>query len=171
MCLQSAPTRPETRTFDDLVQVPTLRITLNTPNGAPQLVVQWFGQTRTHTFDEYQFQFPVHASLNDAAWMGRPTGFQVLFLGQVRDWPKKEAVENMSKSYGAETWIIWLIAAFHLPGSLQCESSAPMIATFIRIMWADGVYGIITPRPYTDGERLARLAREAQLLQTRAIIS
>jgi len=99
-----------------------------------------------------QFRFPVPLKPSAPEWLGYPTSFRVILLGQVKDWPKKEVIHEIVQavpSKSMDAWILWVVYTLYrrqfCSGGLSTCFIIPLIT-----MLADGVHGPITPQKYCD---------------------
>lgn len=121
----------------------------------PPIHIRWFGQAEVLLPKDSQFLFPVLADEEAIEWFGKPDRFRVVFLGQIKDWPRPEAIQLMVEAMKGdpETWIGWLVSSFI--GMEHSDGIGPASYAVKIALLADGNCGIITPRPYTNMEVLA----------------
>lgn len=142
------------------VTVPTIFTeTQGPPSGIDEFVsVQWFGIAQGVELD-LQFRFPLPLSWDRHGWMGEFTDYEVVFLGQVRDWPAKTSVAmeiaRQSTDGDMDAWLMWVVSSVNLANEGPASFVLPM-----PTLLADSGCGIITPRRYYDLSVLTR-AEEA----------
>lgn len=156
--------RPEQKTFDELVLVPTIKVAEVIPGRPKEVVVQWFGETKSRHFDTFQFQFPVGLPVDNMNWLGHPEEFLVVFIGKICEWPKAEAVAEIAERVGqgdAEARVLWVTTSYYVLGSGN-DLRAPTFIIPLNVMLADSIYGIITPRQFCDLEALEAVHRKIQ---------
>lgn len=148
------------------VSVPTIvgRLAL-TGNGDVQLCVQWFGQSDnleslaaeygrvvTQAFNKAQFLFPILLKANNTIWMGHPERFEVISIGQIKDWPNQNVIPQLGDP---EEWLLYISAThYKTAGSNGIEH--PAFAIPLSVWIADGIYGVIKPQKYTAYEEATR---------------
>lgn len=144
--------RPQHKVCQKNVEVPTILVEPFNPDGDPEVFVQWFGEAQGIDLGGIQFRFPVPVSTNALRWMGHPELFKVILFGQVKDWPKKEAIRaivDLVAKGSLNAWILW-VTSYHY-GTQHSDGPGP--ACFVvpmTVMLADGVCGVVTPRKYCD---------------------
>lgn len=121
----------------------------------PPMHIRWFGQAEVPLPEESQFLFPVLADDKAIEWFGKPNRFRIVFLGQIKDWPKPEAIQLMVEAMKGdlETWIVWLVSS--IVGMEHSDGIGPASYAVKIALLGDGNCGIITPKPYTNMEVLA----------------
>jgi len=121
----------------------------------PTMSIQWFGQAEVPLPEESQFLFPVLTDDKAIEWVGKPNRFRVVFLGQIKDWPKPETIQSMVEAMKGdlETWIVWLVSS--IVGMEHSDGIGPASYAVKIALLGDGNCGIITPKPYTNMEVLA----------------
>jgi len=127
--------------------------------------IQWFGQANVQLPEKSQFLFPVLADPKGIEWMGHPETFRVVFLDQVKNWPKPENALITAKTVAKgdmEAWIVWLVSSFI--GIRHSDGVGPASYAMPIVLLADGDCGIITPQPYTN---MRALAEENQKIASR----
>ena len=140
--------KPQHKTCDHNVEVPTILVEPLKAGGKPEVFVQWFGEALGVDLGDIQFRFPVPMLPDALQWMGHPELFYVVLLGQVKDWPRQDVIQSVADSDTkghADARIIWLASSHCRTGSQPVSFVMPM-----TIMLADGICGIITPRKYCD---------------------
>ncbi|MFZ2187293.1 MAG: hypothetical protein WAV46_01540 [Candidatus Moraniibacteriota bacterium] len=164
--------QPESRTKKPTVLVPTISVERLTENEKPYICVQWFGEAAclpglteeygsivAKTFAAAQFLFLVPIASDAYIWVNHPERFQVISLGQAKDWPNQEAVIARGNP---EEWILY-VTATHYATAQPSGDGPPAFAIPLNVMLGDGMYGIITPRKYADftvAERAAENLRQ-----------
>ncbi|TAK04240.1 hypothetical protein EPO34_03795 [Patescibacteria group bacterium] len=150
---------PEQRVCTQQVLVPTIRVQSFAARRPEEVFVQWFGCTRDEDLGKWQFRFPVGVPVDDVHWMGRPENFEVIFLGPAKAWPEASAVPKVIKTLGKgdpEQCVLWLTSAHY--GTRTESGVGPACMAFaLRVSLADGIYGVIQPKPYADLEVLTRV--------------
>lgn len=128
------------------VAVPTVAL-------CPPLHIRWFGQAEVPLPEDSQFLFPVLAKT--IGWFFKPDRSRVVFLGQIKDWPKPEAIQLMVEAMKGdlETWIVWLVSSF--VGMEYDDGIGPASFVFKIPLLGDGNCGTIAPRSYTSMKVLA----------------
>ncbi len=121
----------------------------------PTMNIQWFGRAKVRLPEDSQFLFPVLTNPDSIEWIHKPQLFRVVFLGQIKDWPKPEAVQSMIEAFRGnnETWIAWLVSS--IVGMQHSDGIGPASFAVKVALLGDGNCGIITPQPYTNMEVLA----------------
>lgn len=147
------PVRPQHKVCERNVEVPAILVVPSPEeDGEPEVVVQWFGEAEDMDLGEMQFLFPVPVSADALAWMNHPELFKVILLGQIKDWPTKEAVQAVADSFAkgnVDAWILWVTSSHY--GTKHRSGVGPAcFAVRMNILLADGVCGVITPRKYCD---------------------
>ncbi len=128
------------------------------------MFIQWFGETKEGSLPKKsQFLFDVLTDPNDIGWYEKPETFRVVFLGQIKDWPKPEKVQSMAKAMGSiDKWIVWLVSSY--VGVRHSDGIGPASNAIGIALLADGNYGVITPQPYTN---MKVLEEESQKITSR----
>jgi len=152
------------------VAVPTILVEPFKPGGENQVFVQWFGEANGIDLGERQFRFDVPISVDSVHWMGHPEIFKIIMLGQVKDWPKKEAVQEIAQGVtkgDLDAYILWVVSTH-----FQIENdSGPGPSTFVvwmNIMLGDPNCGIIRPRGYCDTLVLDRENKKSEASNKRS---
>jgi hypothetical protein len=147
------------------VEVPTILMAPMGPDGKSVLCVQWFGLTEeplpqnVTIPEDSQFLFTILADPNDIAFFGEPEKFHVVFLGQVKNWLKKEAVQAMIDGPGQgdpNAWIVW----FMNPQVGMDFGGRPASPAVKIALLGDPNCGIIVPRHYVNLEARDRAMAE-----------
>lgn len=151
-----------------IVEVPTVLVEPDRDpsngrrNPDPKIFVQWYGEAEGVDLQNQQFKFPLISDIYEPRWMSQPELFKTIMIGQVKEWPKKEAVKaiaDMAFEGNQEGWIIWLVSTHYRVRNPSGEGP-PCFFLPWRVMLADPVVGVITPRKYLDLSVLDR-ANEA----------
>ncbi len=172
--IDSRAFRPEICTGMSSVTIPTIRVVPKLRDEGKEVVVQWFGRSEalgwmvqsfgdeaSKVFEAAQFHFPVHVAVDNIRWMGEPEEFQVIFIGQLKDWPNEEAISHFKLP--PETWMLYITATHYTVRQPDGNTGPPMFAIPLTIMLVDRVYGVITPKPYQDLAVAEGAARQVQL--------
>jgi len=155
--------QPQHRICDFNVEIPTVhlvnKIRIDATNtahpkqtsNAIEMNIQWFGQAEVLLPEKSQFLFLVLADPEGIEWMGHPERFRVVFLDQVKNWPKPEKARITAEAIAngdMEAWIAWLVSSFI--GMRHSDGIGPASYAVPVVLLADGNCGIITPQPYTN---------------------
>jgi hypothetical protein len=103
------------------------------------------------------FHFDLTAPPSDVHWFGSPEEFKVAFIGQIKDWPNKDAIsELMERCQGdLNTWIAWFVNSAitmnYAPQGMP-ESLGPASFTTSVVILADEACGVIIPNTYMNLE-------------------
>ncbi len=170
--------RPEHKVCELNVEVPTIIVEPFNERGELEIFVQWFaefsamdflkqkfGDAVVEKFHRMQFRFPVPLSLDSMYWMGHPERFKVILLGQVQDWPNKAAIPEMGK---CDSWILWVTSS-HYGEETQSGDGPACFVIPLKVVLADQLCGIITPKKYCDTTVLDR-EKQTYRLQARAYL-
>lgn len=116
----------------------------------PRMFIQWLGKAERVSLPEgSQFLFDVLTDPEDMAWYRKPETFRVVFLGQIKDWPKPEKVQSMVRAMGnIDKWIVWLVSSYI---GIQHSNGIGPVSNAVGIaLLGDGNCGVITPQTYTN---------------------
>ncbi len=150
--------KPQHKVWEPIVEVPTIVVD-DLKNRPSQIFFQWFGKADLRpliqqfgnevakVFGQMQFRFPISAPPGDIHWMGHPELFQVIFVDQAKNWPNKNAIASFGNP---EKWLLWVTSTHYMVGT----GGPACFAVELNMMLADGLYGIIEPRPYCNMEVL-----------------
>jgi len=145
--------RPQQKVCEKNVKVPTILVEPFQEGGKPEVFVQWFGESSTgRKLGEMQFRFPLPAPVDSHCWMGHPELCKVVMVGQVKNWPKPEAAQSiadMAAKGNLDALIIFIVATHYSTLSGGRTGTACFVFE-MTIQLADGIYCVITPRPYCD---------------------
>ncbi len=115
----------------------------------PTMSIQWFGQAGVRLPESSQFLFTLLTDPQSIEWWKNPQSFRVVFLGQIKDWPKIESIQKMVEAFGdKETWIVWLVSS--IIGMKHSDGIGPASYAVKVALLGDGNCGIITPQLYTN---------------------
>ncbi len=120
-----------------------------------RVTVQWFGKTSAADFEPLQFRFELMAKIDDIHWMGAPQNFRVAFIGQIKDWPKPEAIPGIIAAISgntAESYVAWLWTDYYTVASVHGEVPASFL--FPVICLGNPNVGAIFPKTYINTKAL-----------------
>ncbi len=111
--------------------------------------IQWFGASDSkpnHIPEGAQFFFDTEHDENHCMWMKDIGSFQVVFIGQIKDWPKTEAIDRLIEiTKGSfSTTIVWMMSPVITPTG---RPASPMIKISVL---GDPICDIIEPKFYCD---------------------
>jgi hypothetical protein len=114
------------------------------------VVVQWTGDYHQENIFEYQFNFPIAASLEK--YKNDMSSLYVIFIGQIKYWPDQRQVASMAKNFDdskMEKCIVYLMSANH---AQEYGDGSIGPASFIVevVLLGDPNVGVIRPRRYFD---------------------
>lgn len=145
--------RPSLATTEPSITTPVL-IAGQDLDGSPIIFLQWFGSCYSgfgifgegqgqaeKAFKEAQFRFPIHSDPNGVYWMGHPENFQVVSIGQAKDWPNQQAASAFGDP---ETWILYVASTFFRINDQPAAYVVPL-----QIFLADPLYGVIMPAKFS----------------------
>ncbi|HRH31249.1 MAG TPA: hypothetical protein PK950_01130 [Candidatus Paceibacterota bacterium] len=120
--------------------------------------LQWFGKSERFDLSDKQFLFPVDVPA--VTFFGRPEEFEVIMVGPVKNWPNKDAINELIVEYGADTIVVYLISsAFGVDGGNGQAVPASCLIP-LKIKLADDNCGIIDPVDfYDDNVRIKAIER------------
>lgn len=144
---------PEHLVAEKNVDVPTL---VMAPVGECKRMipcVQWTGKADMLTDPDIKLQFFFSFMIKETLFTHESDirDWRVVFLGQVKDWPNQNAIQDMAKSVGGdspETWIIW--AMNPKKAYFGQDTPIPHSVCFTISLLGDPTVGIITPELYSD---------------------
>jgi len=120
-----------------------------------RVCVQWFGEADYELPKESQFLFDILSDADSLHWWGHPEWFDVVFLGQAKDWPRPEMaqlVADKAAEGNLDVWIVWLCN--HHVQVKYSNSPGPQSFVVLLALLGDPNVGVITPRPHRDMEKL-----------------
>ncbi len=160
---RNEPIRPQQKVCETNVDVPTILVEPLHEGGDPAIFVQWFGEAASGmNLEGMQFRFPVPAPLDSPEWMGHPERCKVIMLGPTKIWPSAADAQRFADTVSKgdlSAPIIFLVATHY---SRICGNGRNGPACFMipmKIALADGVCGVISPRPYCEPSVLAEEMR------------
>lgn len=144
---------PKRATTETSVTTPVLIVGQDL-DGSPIIFLQWFGDCYSgfemfceergqaeKAFKEAQFRFPIHSDPNRIEWMGHPESFQVVSIGQVKDWPNQQAATTFGNP---EAWILYVASTFYRINNQPAAYVVPL-----QIFLADPLYGLVMPAKFS----------------------
>ncbi len=162
--------RPAFETSEIKVKAPTIIVEAPSKNGEREIFVQWFAefswvgvesmeQERRNAFlerfQQMQLLFPVPLSSTDDSWIGHPEWFQVILLGQLKDWPTR--VVDRPEVDDLDIWVLLVISSRY--GGVTVSGGDEPACFYIPFTdpWpTDPTLGAITPRKYCNTTVLAK---------------
>jgi hypothetical protein len=162
--------QPQHKVWKPNVEVPTIFFEPLDDGRPPEVSVQWFGVadleflTREfgneveEAFSRMQFRFPLSVDANDPHWMGHPELFKVVFIGPIKDWPKRGALAEVG---GPEELVFYTVST-HFTVQYASGLGPGSFLFKLDVMLGDGLYGVIRPKFYSDFNVLARANREIE---------
>lgn len=157
-------TTPVHEMIRPLVSVPTISVrTLTGDNPREAVCVQWFGQASEPLPNDAQFLFEPLADPKSDAWHGKPEAFKVIFIGPIRDWPRRDAaqqVANMVSDGNMDSHIVWMVSS-KFPAPHPTARFAPASFMVPLVILGDPAVGVITPKSYYGADVLASENKEA----------
>ena len=162
---------PMHETCRTTVEIPTILVE---PSQDPkkkklEILVQWYGEAEGVDLENRQFKFPLIASVHEPRWMSHPERFGVIMIGQVKEWPKKEAVQaiaDMAFEGDQEGWLIWVVSTHYTVNGPSGEGPACFFLPW-QVMLGDPNVGVISPRKYVDTTVLDRANEKVSRIRTR----
>ncbi len=141
--------KPQHKVCEKNVEVPTIVL----PQEREGVWLQWFGDATGAELAEMQFLFPIPLDENAMEWMGHPELFKVIMVGQIKDWPMKEAVRKIAEATkkDVESWVLWVVSSHY-----QIRGDPACFIVPLPAMLGDGECGVITPHRYCDTDVLER---------------
>ncbi len=147
-------------TFDvckRVVEIPTIivdQIVIGENHPRNAVFIQWFGEAVRLT-ENFQFLFELCIEPNNIHWMGHPEEFKVVFLGQIKNWPKPEVSQKIADEIAEgnlEQTVAWLCSHHY---QQRYESGiGPGSFTVPVVLLGDPNIGLISPKTYQNLEAL-----------------
>lgn len=114
------------------------------------IYVQWFGDPTSD-----QFLFDVCSKVDDVHWMNDPEKFQVVFLGKVGDWPRREVAQKVADQVTEgklDAWVIWVCSHHYHVRHSNGEGPGSFLTSIVLL--GDPNVGVISPQKYVNLEAL-----------------
>ncbi|MDB5258807.1 MAG: hypothetical protein JWO73_15 [Candidatus Taylorbacteria bacterium] len=130
--------------------------------------IQWFGRSDPSDKDfpdEAQFFFEPTLSTESKRWYGKPDAFKIVFIGPVRDWPKKEVAQQVADTVtegNLDADVVWMVSSRFPENHPRNGDLIPSSMMTPAVILGDPLFGIIRPKPYCDMQVL-----EAELTEVR----
>ena len=158
---------PQHKVCSSITLVPKIVIeSLNGESLGLEVWLQWFGESDIVDLEGMQFRFPIPLSVNNVLWMNHPDLFEVVFVGPVKEWPKKEAmaaVANTVTNGDLGAYVFWFVSS-HYTQKYPSGVGPASIMVPMNTLLADS-FGIIMPKSYTDLGVLERAVSRVKSLK------
>lgn len=150
---------PEHPVCEALVEVPTLRLQprgLNYPDRPPEfegqeeIVVQWFGASRSPVLSKLQFAFPLMTDADDIKWFRHPEWYRIAMLGRLDGWPNKSVLEKWRADGRRDDEIVAYVITSHIGLSDGRGGTVPAAYLIPVVCLGDPTHGVIMPQEFAN---------------------
>ena len=140
---------PSHKMATEIVAVPTVACRrMDFEDGAIESTwIQWYGQSDSpYLPKDAQFFFDTGWKPDDPIWVGDPSSFRVVFIGQIKHWPNPDAIQPLIEDSGwsPETTVVWLMSPICVSPGRPSSSIRGVVVL------GDPICGVIEPRLYCD---------------------
>lgn len=140
------------------VEVPTVSVRTLKGDGASReaICIQWFGTAELQLPNGAQFYFEPLTDKNSPRWYGEPEAFKVAFIGPVRDWPRREVVQQVADSMtegNLDGYVAWFVSGKFPEPHPTAVLVVASIATRV-VLLGDPNVGVIRPLSYDGAAEL-----------------
>ena len=114
--------------------------------------VQWFGEAGKGLPQKSQFLFEIMLSPDEELlWWDHPEWFDVVFLGQLKNWPIAVVAQQIADDIGGgnlDKWVVWVCN--HNVQMRYSNGSGPQSFIARLVLLGGSNVGAITPQPYQN---------------------
>jgi len=129
---------------------------VNKDKETKKVSIQWFGEANKKLQKGSQFLFDIVLNPDEELlWWDHPEWFNVVFLGQIRNWPNSLVAQQIANNIddgNLNRWVVWVCN--HKVQMKYQHSIGPQSFLAKLVLLGDPNVGVITPQPYQNFEVL-----------------